>query len=154
MIATIPGFIEKVEIVEVTFDPSLITYEALVHAAEKSECAAPVFAINDEQHAIAKKIVGDRAILTDKRIRLDKEPKYYLSKTALNFLPMTGLQAVKVNANLKESDWKQFLSSSQLSALAFIEAHPDAKWKSMINKDFMTAWQEFQIRRDKIEKND
>jgi hypothetical protein len=150
VVSTRPGFLENREVVEVEYDPHVISYENLVKKALKAECTAPVFTRTEAQHRIATKIVGDIAVLSSDRIKPDKEPKYYLSRTSLKFLPMTPLQAARVNATINEPDHRTLLSPEQLELLAFIEAHPKAGWKNVIGLDLVTAWKAAGMIRDKV----
>lgn len=143
VISTMPGFLQRKEIVEVEFDPNKISYSTLVQKAKTFKCANSVFARSDAQQKEAKKFVGSSAIRTDETIRPDKEPKYYLSKTAYRYVPMTALQAVRVNAAIgHRKDPDSFLSPSQVELLQLIKRHPSAKWSNAIGaEDLPYAWQ-------------
>jgi hypothetical protein len=150
VVSTLPGFLANREVVEVEYDPHVISYEDLVKKARKAECTAPVFTRTDDQHLIAKKIVGDLAERAGEKIKPDREPKYYLSHTTLKFLPMTPLQAARVNAMINKPGHRALLSPKQLELLAFIEAHPKAGWKNVIGLDLVTAWKEAEMIRDNV----
>lgn len=140
VVSTLPGFLAGKEVVEVEFDPRVISYADLVKKAQASQCIAPVFTRTDEQQATAKKIVGDKAVQNSGEVKPDKEPKYYLSRTELRFLPMTGLQAARVNALLKRPDHLELLSPAQRSLLERIRKNSEAGWKNVIGKDLTAAW--------------
>jgi len=54
---------------------------------------------------------------------------------------MTNLQAVKANSLIgKGQSPNEVFSSRQLKLLDYIQNHPSKKWKSVINKDLITAW--------------
>lgn len=143
VISTTPGFLKKKEIVEVEFDPNEISYATLVQEAKKFQCANNVFARNDAQHKEARKLVGSSAVRTDDAIRPDKKPKYYLSKTAYKYVPMTGLQAARVNAAIfQKKDPNQFLSPRQIELLRFVRKHSSTKWPDAIGAENLPrAWQ-------------
>ena len=64
-------------------------------------------------------------------------------KTVFKHLPMTALQAARVNAAIhRKQDPKRFLSPKQIALLGVIEAHRDANWPVAIGAaDFPRAWQ-------------
>lgn len=116
------GFLGGGEVVEVRFDPNVISFDKLLRHATDNECASKVFTRTNQQQALARQRIGQRAERSDEPIRTDKDPKYYLGKTALGALPMTELQANRVNASLKTGTWKQWLSPRQLELLKRIKA--------------------------------
>jgi hypothetical protein len=142
VIETQPGFLEKKEVVLVTFNPKEISYADLIKKADEAELASMVFTLDEDQQKIASEIVGERAKRTAFKWKSDSQPKYYLSKTPLRFVPMTYMQAMRVNASLKEKDHLKYLSPTQLELLEVIRAKPDAGWKSAIGKRLTRAWKE------------
>lgn len=132
------------EVVEVSFDPERISFEELLRHAEDNECASKVIARTDEQLDLAVSVVGERASRSDEPIAVDKDVKYYLSKSPLAALPMTELQAARVNASLKAGDWKQWLSPRQLALFERLEEarESDGKFQppSAIGKPIIEAW--------------
>ncbi len=74
--------------------------------------------------------------------RIDKEPKYYLSKSPWRFVPMTACQASRAN-NLagQGADIRTVLSPRQIALGKRFETHPDKQRKSQIEcPDFTQAW--------------
>jgi len=142
VVQTRPGFLQKLEVVEVEFDPERVDYVALLRRAREFECASRVFARSDEQHRVAAGVVPDAAIRSDEAIRLDKEPKYYLSRTPLRAVPMTELQAARVNARIgKQEDAADLLSPWQRALAALVLEHPEADWPSSIGaSNLARAW--------------
>lgn len=142
VVRTMPGFIGKSEVVEVWFDPHVVNFEALLGRARKAKCATRVFARSKEQLETAKDVVGKDALRTDDPIRPDKEPKYYLSKSPMRFVPMTHLQACRANAAVgKRKPALQFLSPRQTRLLSLIEKHPQAGWLDATGReDLAAAW--------------
>lgn len=143
VIATMPGFVQKKEVVEVQFDPATISYASLLKKAKALDCASEVFTRNEAQHTEARRLLGDRAIRTDDAVRPDKQPKYYLSNTPYRHVPMTQLQAARVNAALpKEEDPNRFLSPRQIKLLGIIRAHPSSTWPVAVGADDLRrTWQ-------------
>jgi len=137
------------EVVEVSFDPARLSFAKLLQHAEDNECASKVIARTDAQLELAQAKVGARASRSDKPIAVDKDVKYYLSKSALAGLPMTELQAARVNASLKSGDWKQWLSPRQLALQErMAQKHAkDPKWSapSAIGKPIIEAWKDLDV---------
>ena len=71
VVETRPGWLGRVEVVEVTFDPEVISYHELVEEAEVRSCAAPVFTRTEAQQKVAKALVGDRAKRSDAEVRVE-----------------------------------------------------------------------------------
>ncbi len=108
------GYVNGKESVEVRYDPSIINYNELKQKAESKQCS----------------------ITKSEDFKSDNEPKYYLSKTLLRFIPMTQIQAARINSAIEIGDNPNlFLSPSQIKLLSYIQNHPDKKWESYINGD-------------------
>ncbi len=135
--ATRPGWIDRAEVVRVTFDPSVVTYESLVQHAKKRGCISPVFTRNDAQQRLAQSIVATAARRSDKDIRWVKDNKYQLSRTPLRFVPMTRAQAARINADVSRAD--EWLSPLQKRLLKQVRAHPTAAWPIQIGVDLPRA---------------
>ena len=142
VVSTVPGFLGKDEVVELEFDPRVIKYQELLSKAKAMDCASRVYTRNDAQQETASRLMGSEAVRSDAAIRVDKEPKYYMSQTVFKHLPMTALQAARVNAAIdRKQDPKRFLSPKQIAMLGVIGAHPDTKWPVAIGAtDFPRAW--------------
>ncbi len=93
------------EVVDLTFDEKTINYGKLLAVAKKFECASTVYAHDDNQFEIAKKQVRDDAIKVDDQFKTrdakQSDQKYYLRNTIYRHLPLSKIQAVKLNAALK-----------------------------------------------------
>lgn len=143
VVGTMPGFVDGLEVVEVEFDPGRLPYDKLLSEAKSMKCASKVFARSDAQLRAAKRTVGDAAVRSDEKVRPDKEPKYYLLQTPLRHVPMTPLQAARVNAALgKHESADPFLSPRQLALLAEIKSRPKADWPVVIGKEITAAWED------------
>lgn len=141
VVATQPGFMEGHEVVQVTFDPKVVSYEKLVQEGKKASCADGAYYHNASQQAVAHKILGAKASAAKENFRTDREPKYYLSKTHYRHVPMTPLQAARANALIgKRQSPEAVLSPRQIATAAFIQKHPQKNWKSCIGENFTTAW--------------
>jgi Thioredoxin-like len=117
VLATRIGMLQGAEVVEVEFDPTVASYRQLLEKAVSLECAHQVFTRNDRQHDLARQVVGNKAVRTDAAIDADTQQQYHLSlKPAYHYLPLTQLQATKVNAALAAGESPdRFLSPGQLA---------------------------------------
>lgn len=126
------------EVVEVSFDPARVTLERLVRFARGKEGGWSVFGVDDRQ-------CEEVAAWTDATVdpatarRPDKDPKYYLGRTAWRHVPMTEAQAVRVNATIRAERHLEFVSPRQRELFAFIEAHPKRTWPVVIDRG-LAAW--------------
>ncbi len=141
VVATQPGFLGGVEVVDVAFDARRIDFADLVAKATKMQCATRVFCRTDAQQKAASR--GEvSATRSDEPIRPDREPKYYLAQTPLRHVPMTELQACRVNAAVgRQRDPKPFLSPRQIGLLDAVTKRPDVGWPNAIaTRDLVKAW--------------
>jgi hypothetical protein len=123
VIETEPGYQDGKEVVRVQFNPFVVKKSAL-EALTKPK--------------------GIAACAKNEGFRNDQEPKYYLTHTNYRFIPMTSLQACRVNSlignNLSPDD---LLSPRQLAILKNVEGNPKKPWKDMVGrKDLARAWAE------------
>ncbi len=145
VLETQPGFMNGQEVVEVKYNPVLISYENLVEEAKEAKCASHVYTEDQNQTSVAQKVVGKNGASKKSKFRLDKEPKYYLSNSVYRFVPMTQLQATKVNVKIgNRQSPDEYLSPRQLELLSFIKNNPKKKWKNAINVDLMKAWEKIE----------
>lgn len=141
VIETQPGFMKGREVVQVQYDPSLISYASLVGTAQKAQCASQVYVEDGQQEEIAARLLGKAKVQPLSNFRMDNDPKYYLSKTLYQYLPMTAIQATKANSMIgqgKKPD--EVLSPRQRGLLQEIQQQIDKKWPTTIGVDLMTAW--------------
>lgn len=99
--STRSGWRNNLEVVRVQYDPSLVDYKTLLTEAQKFDCASKVFAHTDSQLAAAMQAVGKKKserVSGNMRDAKASDQKYYLLQTPARYLPMTELQATKVNS--------------------------------------------------------
>ncbi len=142
VISSKSGFMEGHEVVELEFNPDIISYGNLVKKAKSHNLARHVFTENSEQSSIANEIVGESSVSPKSAFRADSRPKYYMSGTSYKYVPMTNTQIARVNAaigGLQSPDI--FLSPRQLALYKYIESHKDLNWPNLVsNSDFTSSW--------------
>jgi len=143
VVETQAGFMNGREVVTVKFDPDRIAYKNLLKSANQASCASHVFTDDATQAKASESVMGKGAASDTGKFRQDREPKYYLGKTVYRFVPMTQLQAVKVNSLIGQRQLPDaLLSPRQLALLKTIQANPNGQWKNRINEDFVAGWTE------------
>ncbi len=146
VVDTSVGFLHGAEVVDVRFDPTKVAFADLVLAAQRMECAGRVFARSDAQLAAAKKTVGDAAVRTEEPMKPSpKDEKYQMKERAIAGVPMSALQATRVNAAVGAGkDPTEYLSPRQVELLRRLEGLPASRApKDMIGRaDLPAAWNE------------
>jgi len=129
VLSTEAGFMHGKEVVKVTYDKSTTDLDGIVKVAKKERCADQVFADVGKKEKVVDRSTG--------RYRKDREVKYYLQHTDYKAIPMTALQAAKVNAAIGEGQSPESYLSPRQQALYKRSAKSDNNY---ISQDFMTAW--------------
>jgi hypothetical protein len=144
VVATRSGFMKSKEVVEVQYNPSVISYKSLLRKAKSIECANKVFVLDRRQHELALSVLGDERVEWASTFLPDREIKYYMSKSPYSLLPMTPLQSILINRAVYEGKNPDiYLSVRQLSMLTYIKLHPDRSWRNRSNDpDFTSSWKE------------
>ena len=116
VIETEPGYKDGYEVVKVKFDPKIVSYDKLHELADKQECALKTF--------------------PGEEISSDNEPKYYLSHSNVRYVPMTSVQACRINSAIANGkDYKIFLSPVQIKFLDYINNNPKKEWENLIGSN-------------------
>ena len=126
------------EVVKVVYDPKIISLEKLLKQAKHNMCATRFIARNETQLKVARKIWGKNAILNKNDMR-EEEPQYYLKHglPGIYFLPITPLQAVKINSYYRERKvWEMMLTPGQLDLAKRVEKLCKGKKAKQIHKMF------------------
>jgi hypothetical protein len=136
------GYMDGKEVVRVRYDATQIALSQLVNQGESAACADFVY-LNDQKSELDVKGVKQSKLRKASNFRIDKETKYYLRHSIYRFVPMTSLQACRINSLIgqnKSAD--QVLSDRQLQVLNYIKAHPNAFFKNAIGIPIEIAWKE------------
>lgn len=142
VVETQPGFMNNREVVEVEFDPNKISFETLLEKANKSGCASHVFADDKEQLNKSEALVGNSSSSKKGKFRMDREPKYYLSKTVYQYIPMTQLQAARANSLIGNGSLpNEVLSPRQIALAKTLQKKKKGKLSSAVNVDIQKAWE-------------
>lgn len=143
VVATEPGFMNGKEVVQVKFNPNIISFEKLVKAGSQVSCADQVFTNDAQQKSAAEKVLGKNATGSQSNFRADEDLKYYLSHTVYAHVPMTPMQAARANALVgKRKSPNEVLSPKQITLANYIEANPNKNWKNVIGEDLAVAWEQ------------
>ena len=120
-----PGWLAGDEVVEVLYDPRTIGLGELVRVARREGALRRVFVGDERELRVARDVVGEDVSVLRERPR-DARPSddlLHLRRSALRFLPITRLQALRVNGTLEAGlDPGVWLSPRQRALLPRIEA--------------------------------
>jgi hypothetical protein len=129
------------EVVKVEYDPDVISYNDLLNKAKHDQVADHVFVKDGIEKNVAENLVGKSSVSDISNFRPDSDPKHYLSQTIYRYIPMTSLQASRVNAAIGSGRAPDdYLSPGQRELLKYINNHPEINWQNTIGLDFPTAW--------------
>ena len=133
------------EVVEIEYNPEIIDYENLLVAANEARCADHVFVGDNTQSQEASKAIGENRVSETGKFRLDSEPKYYLSKTHYQYVPMTKMQQTKANVLVAQrKSPKAILSPRQIELANYFSSNTNLKLSSAIDKDLAVAWEKLE----------
>lgn len=115
------------EIVNVAFDPTVVSYEKIVETALKVRCASMVYTRGESQKKVAKKLADNRTeMIAEKefgRTAKASDQKYYLQNSPLRLLPLTPVQEVRVNSALgRRMKPNQYLTIGQYDMLKELQS--------------------------------
>ncbi|MBK7798003.1 MAG: peptide-methionine (S)-S-oxide reductase [Saprospiraceae bacterium] len=147
VIGTRAGYVKGSEVVEVEYNPNKISLEQLVSFGAKSKNADKIYMVNENVSG-SKKINIPHVKLDN--FRVDPESKYYLYKTTYKYVPMSSLQATKINSLLSENINPDFLlSPNQKKILEQVKTKSLKKMQNLIGLDIYTAYQISEIQLSK-----
>ena len=116
VLGTRTGMLGGDEVVEVDFDPASVDYRVLATKATGMACFRKAYVHSDEQRTVAAGMTPNVAARTDAPLDASCQQQFHLSlEPAYQLLPLTALQATKLNAALMAGEPpERFLSPSQL----------------------------------------
>ncbi len=137
MVSMKAGWLDKKEVVEVLFDPKVTSYARLLEQARCVKDPSTAYVYDGKDFVVAKKAIGADAVLTKSaaRVAKDSDQKYYLRQTPYGVLPLTELQAVRLNAIVGDKKTKKdprtLLSPWQIRLLDRVNKQFKAKRKRL-----------------------
>ena len=129
VLATRAGWVDGHEVVELEFDPRRLPYTRLVEEALRQRCADLVFAHDDEQLERARSVARDaaRPLPAPARDAKPSDRRFALGRTSLRLVPMTPLQATRINAAIRTgTDPLAWLSPRQRDLARVLAKSPAA----------------------------
>lgn len=110
------------EIVNVAFDPTVVSYQSIVEMALKVRCASMVYTRSESQKKVATKLAANKTEpIAEKefgRPAKASDQKYYLRNSPLRLLPLTSVQEIRVNSALgRRMKPNQYLTVTQYDML-------------------------------------
>ncbi len=138
-----PGFMGGSEVVAVSFDPAIISYENLLTKANQNKAFDRIFTHSSEQKKVAESIISKGKISKAQAFKADHQPKYYLLHSSYRLIPMLPNQATRVNTAIGlGGDPDKFLSPKQLELLTYVKNYPEKGWKNVYEKPFLNGWKQ------------
>lgn len=147
VVHTEAGFMDGHEVVNVYYDPNTIQISDIVRQGASAQCADKVYATDSKQESQVKKLNSQVPVAGAQDFRLDRAPKYYLSKSIYRYVPMSPIQAVKANALVGQGkNPSSVLSPRQLAMVESIQKGNDKKGEIAIHNEawkelFFTEWE-------------
>ncbi len=138
VISTKAGYMNGAEVVKIKYDASRLKEKELISFAANKKCADGVYSNDQRELKAAKKL---KVKTKNKgKFRPDSQPKYYTFNSNYKYLPMTSLQALKVNTALSNRlSPDEYLSPRQLELLGLIRAKK-VKTNLAIDQDYALTW--------------
>jgi len=130
VLSTEPGYMNGHEVVKIEYNPYVTSLEKIVPVANKVNCADEVY--------VDEKVKVNIPVKETSAYRKDRDDKYYLSKTAYKIIPMTSLQASKVNSAIgSRQSPEYYLSPRQIELFNYLK---NKKAESQIGKKLEKIW--------------
>ncbi len=140
VVHTEAGFMNGHEVVNVFYNPEVIGLDEIIQEGQSTQCADEVYVKDAREKSAAQKVVGKSRVKASESFKMDREPKYYLSRTVYRYLPMSPIQAVKANALVgQQKDPRHVFSTRQLQVLTYIQKNQDLSWENQIHNQ---QWKE------------
>ncbi len=142
VVSTKSGFMDSREVVQVEYSPEVISFKKLLEKALREDMFDHVYTHNDKQKRVAQSLLEGKQIHSRSTFRADHQPKYYLSRTQYRSVPMTPLQASRVNSTIGKGKSPDFLLSPRQLAILDPSGTNAKKVRkeNRIDKDFQSSW--------------
>lgn len=116
ILSTEPGFMHGREVVKIQYNPYETNLNEIVAKAEKVNCA-------DEVYVNKKEIIKlNIPVKSVSKYRVDNDNKYYLSRSPYKIIPMSALQASKVNSAIGSGlNPENYLSPRQIELFNYLK---------------------------------
>lgn len=144
MLATFSGWKGETEIVQLEYDPRIISYSQLCERAHELGACSIAFPAGEEELVAAREVFGENARSSDAAVRRVDDTKYYLLEDPVRFVPMTQRQATRLNAMDPPRDYASILSPRQLEQLERVRATDGAGFESALDLDIFDATATFE----------
>ena len=132
VVATKAGFMGGSEVVEVEYCPRQISLKTLINEGKQNSCADRIFS---ERESDLK--IDQRALST---FRTDKENKYYIYNSQYKTVPMTSLQATRINSLLAQGKAVESLLSPR--QIQIFHSAKNKNLKNYIGEEIVKVWDE------------
>jgi len=130
VLSTEPGYMNGHEVVKIEYNPYITSLEKIVPIANRVNCADEVY--------VDEKINVNVPVKKTSSYRKDQDDKYYLSRTPYKVIPMTSLQASKVNSAIgSRQSPEQYLSPRQIELFNYLK---NKSTDSQIGKNIEKSW--------------
>ena len=119
------AWIGEREVVEVDYDTERLGFDVLLEKAIEFSCDQHVYETSDEQLKVARERLGERVSRLGEELRAGKasDQLYYLGRSHLRYVPLTPVQARRVNGALgAKGDPLHYLSTRQAALAGRIAA--------------------------------
>ena len=148
VLRTEAGFMQGQEVVNVCYNPEILSFEALLMASTQMNCADRVFTDEGSEQKVAAFALGSKRISGSETFRPDQDQKFYLSKTHYAGVPMSPMQAMKSNVLVGSGkNPNNVLSPLQIKMADYMLREPKKSFQNRIQND---AWMDayFSLRQE------
>ncbi len=136
VVSTRSGYMKGSEVVEVQYNPKLTNLDAILRHGKEMHCADRLY-----HETPSPNYTNSVQVLNKGDFTVDKELKYYIFQSFYRFIPMTDMQAMKVNLALgSNKSPEEFLCPAQLKMVKEIKNNPGKKYKNKIGMPVEDAW--------------
>jgi hypothetical protein len=137
VVSTNAGFMNGNEVVEILYDPREINLRDIIRIGKKNKTADKIF--------LDPNVKTDLDLPTEHKadFKTDPESKYYIYQSDYKFIPMTALQAARINSLLAQGkSCEHLLSPRQITRYKHLKSIPASQRKNQIGRDIIQAWYE------------